>query len=339
MKSLLLFFVFTISTAFSSNEEIKKSFTEFYHHEKIVFNKCGLNTKHFLTYLKNQNIELKNGYVVSLHEDMGLLNHFRPRWGRQDTYENGVRYNRSNWYFHVFAVIDGYVFDFSHESTKAIPLRDYLIESYLPKYKTNNIFLLGKVDRLKMLKKFLTIKMKVYPLKKYEKNLGPSFYEGRFIELFNYVDIDAPSIELGRNIENIPPYKKNAYGSFKRGEAYNYSESQFVYTNNSVNIYDSISFNLGGESFPVKTSGATLCQSLGHMGSATSYFKEIELTRRGQRLIELSCSLFPEHSSVSIGKDDVKCSFRYGENDQHYNRKVLKQVGCTSFEDFIIQHL
>ena len=82
--------------------------------------------------------------MVSIHEDMGLLNHFEGRWGRRDTYENGISYNRSNWYFHVFAVIDGKAYDFSHESDQAIDFDQYLISSYLPKYKTDNIFLLGE---------------------------------------------------------------------------------------------------------------------------------------------------------------------------------------------------
>ena len=108
--------------------------------------------------------------MYPVHEDMGLLNHFKGRWGRRDSYENGITYNRSNWYFHVFAVIDGKVpMTLVTKCDQAIDLFEYLTTSYLPKYKTSNIFMLGKVDKEDILKRFLNIRMKIYPLDDYEK--------------------------------------------------------------------------------------------------------------------------------------------------------------------------
>ena len=320
----------------ASDSVIDKEFTNFYNSEKLVSNKCGLNIKHFLSYLKDQGIDLTGGYIVSIHEDYGMLNHFMGRWGRKETYENGVTYNRSNWYFHVFAVINNMAYDFSHENNYALPLKDYLTQSYLPKFTTNSIFLMGKLDREKTLKSFLNVKMKVYPLKDYEEKMGPSIYEGHFHELFTSIGINIPAKELDRNIENIPQYSKNSYGSFKLGDSLKFINHKYVDTFNNVSVFDQVSLQLLDTSYAIEADPTKLCQGLGFAGSAPFYTKISEVVIKDKKHTELFCSLYPQRETNEIGLEDTKCSFRYVENDQHFNKKVLKQVGCTSFDKFIL---
>lgn len=320
----------------SANTRIDQEFTDFYHSERLMFNKCGMNIKYFLSHLKSKNIDLTGGYVVSIHEDLGLLNHFEARWGRSDTYENGVSYNRSNWYFHVFAVIGGMAYDFSHESNQAMPLAEYLKRSYIPKYRTNNIFIAGKLDQKKVLEKFLEVKMKIYPLDIYEKKMGPSVYEGNFYELFTSIGYTVPVKKLKRNIENIPSYSKRAYGSIKLGESSKFIQANIVDEKNKVKILDNILLELLGINYGVVASASVLCRGLGYSGSATSYTKETEIINKQAKLTELNCSYYPRRESQELGVEDTKCSFRYIKNDQYINKKILKRVGCTSFEDFLI---
>lgn len=244
-----LFCIYLVSLTFlaSANTRIDQEFTRFYQSERLASNKCGVNIKYFLSHLKSKNIDLTGGYVVSIHEDMGPLNHFEGRWGRPDTDENGVSYNRSNWYFHVFAVIDGMAYDFGHESNQAMPLAEYLKRSYIPKYRTNTIFIAGKLDQKKVLEKFLEVKMKIYPLDTYENKMGPSVYEGKFYELFTSVGYSVPERKLARNSEKIPSYSPRTYGSIKLGESGNFLKTSFVDEKNKVTILNDLSLELLGD--------------------------------------------------------------------------------------------
>ncbi len=339
LKKLICIYLLMITFFASANTRIDQEFTRFYQSDRLAFNKCGMNIKYFLSHLKNKNIDLTGGYVVSIHEGMGLLNHFEGRWGRPDTYENGVSYSRSNWYFHVFAVIDGMAYDFSHESNQAMPLAEYLKRSYIPKYRTNTIFIAGKLDQKKVLEKFLEVKMKIYPLDTYENKMGPSVYEGKFYELFSSVGYSVPEKKLERNSENIPRYLPRTYGSMKLGESGDFIRASLVDEKNKVSILNDLSLELLGDSYGIDATASVLCRALGYPGSATVYTKQKEVTDKEGRLTELNCSYYPRRESQELGIEDTKCSFRYIKNDQHYNRKVLKQVGCTSFQDFLSNKL
>lgn len=331
MKSLLLFlsFIFNVS---ASESIVHREFTQFYDNEKIDYNKCGLNTKYFLTYLKENGVSLKNGYVISLHEDLGLLNHFMPRWGRAETYENGKPYHRSNWYFHVFAVMGDFAFDFSHESQTPVPLKQYLVESYLPAYQTENIFLLGKVNQIELLKKYLNLNMRIYALDAYEKDMGPVIYSGSFIELFNLIDVEIPFNSPKNNKELIPNFSVNQYGSLLMGSQKQFINHSSTQLNKTTTIYQNITLRLNDLNYVISGDDKTLCQALGHLGSLPQYRKEKELSQKSDRFVEFSCTLYNEGDVTSDPSLSSKCSFRYSTNNQYYNKKVIQQIGCTNLE-------
>src|SRR5690606_308911 len=118
----------------------EEAFVKFYDNEVIGSRHCGVNTQKFLLFLEEEKVSFEKGYVVSVHDDFMHLNHFDARWGSQEEYANGIPYRRSNWYFHVFAILDGKAFDFSQQGPTVLPLNQYLRQSYLPSYPTNNVF-------------------------------------------------------------------------------------------------------------------------------------------------------------------------------------------------------
>jgi hypothetical protein len=184
MKKILLSALVLISFNIYAGT-IDTAYEEFYNSDVISSNHCGRNIQSFLKYLDEEKVEYKSAYVVSIHEPFAALNHFDARWGSKESYENGEFYFRSNWYFHVFAVIDGRAYDFSQAGMKSLLLKDYLNLSYLPKSKTENIFFQGKMTKEKTLSKFINLEMNIYESETYKTNLGPAKHQGVFIELFN----------------------------------------------------------------------------------------------------------------------------------------------------------
>ena len=75
-----------------------------------------------------------------------------------------------------------------------------------------------------LLKKFLNIKLNIYPLDDYEKDLGPAIYRGSFSDLFEYYGVSTPKHSPNNNTEKIPAYKKEAFGNFKLGETNHFYE-------------------------------------------------------------------------------------------------------------------
>ncbi len=129
------------------------------------------------------NVSYKKGRVISIHDDYAYLNNFEARWGQEEFYENGKPYSRSNWYFHVFLILDGYVYDFSNQSTKPLLLKKYL-KSYIPQGSTEKIFIQGILTQKTELKKYKKMKMHFYELSSYKEDTSGRYYSGYFQELF-----------------------------------------------------------------------------------------------------------------------------------------------------------
>jgi hypothetical protein len=184
MKQAFLVLTLLISNAVFA-KSVQDAFIEFYDSSEINSRLCGVNTQKFLQYLKDENITYDHAYVVSVHEGVGALNHFDARWGSTHRYTNGDTFSRSNWYFHVFAVIDGVAYDFSQKGKKTLTLRRYLKLAYYPKSETQPIFFLGKFTVAKAQKRYQNMEMKVYNAQEYRRKLGPVRHEGVFNELFN----------------------------------------------------------------------------------------------------------------------------------------------------------
>ena len=316
--------------ALSQVGKIEQEFDNFYNSPKLGTNKCGVNIQLFLDHLKNKNIDLGSGYVVSVHEDFAHLNHFDARWGREESYPDGTIYNRSNWYFHVFLVLNGKAYDFSQKGEDGIPLKDYLLNSYLPKSETKNIILQGRLTSEKLLKKYLNMEMNIYHLDDYVKSLGPVFYKGSFSELFAFSSILTPSNPPKKNVQKIPEYSKNTYGNLLIGESKDFISYKENINKDGIEIYKNLNATFNNISYPIKAEGLEVCQSLGHLGTFPAYSAEKELETKLAPLVDLGTSVMPLKEGVVNAKEDVRMSFRYLSNNQHWNYKIMTKVGCGS---------
>lgn len=290
----------------------QEAFKEFYHNEKISFNHCGVNTQLFIQYLKERNVEFKEGYVVSIHDDYATLNHFDARWGSLSRYENGEEYYRSNWYFHVFAIIDGVAYDFSQAGMKTQPVQEYLQSSYIPKSRTENIFFLGHFDKEKALKKYQYMQMKIYDLHSYADNMGPIKYDGLFIELFGaktplVSEFDISSIPSDRTFSDIELAEE------------------------TVTIYDP-KLTIEGEEIGLLAYETKICQAFGFVGSMPEY-TELSITDKMPALY-LYTSFVTDNPMVLGPVDQVRVSHNMRETMGSVERNYFhhaKKVVCSSF--------
>ena len=184
MRNTFLFFCFLFSIS-AQAVTVGQSFQDFYYNFELSPNKCGVNIQKFLVHLNQRNVKFNKGFVVSIHEDFAELNHFDARWGPVETYTNGVPYRRNNWYFHVFAVIDSIVYDFSQTGPKAQPLAEYLQTAYIPSFETNSIGMMGILTPATEMKRYINLKMSLYDIDEFRKPGARPQYQGVFIELFN----------------------------------------------------------------------------------------------------------------------------------------------------------
>lgn len=267
---------------------VKQAFSEFYNSDIISSNHCGRNIHEFLKYLDNNNIDYKSGYVVSIHDDFLQLNHFDARWGSKESYSNGSSYYRSNWYFHVFVVIDGVAYDFSQKDEKNQKLNDYLKTSYIPKMKTENIFFQGVIDQSKAYGTQLNRKMNIYKLSDYKKSYGPALYTGSFIELFNLSSNQSMISTLYLTGDYSVDYDKITNN-----------------TDNSVTItYPKV--DKGEGFFPLVADASKACRAFGYFGALTSKTK-FEVSDN-KKMYKMYTSLIP-NNYFDINSSDIRVSF------------------------------
>jgi hypothetical protein len=323
--------------ALCQNLFVEQEFNKFYSSPKLSSNKCGLNIQHFLAHLSEQGVQSKNGYVVSVHENYGHLNHFNARWGREESYSDGTKYNRSNWYFHVFLVIEGMAYDFSRLGKNAIPLKQYLASSYLPKLETENVIKQGRLTDEILLKKYFNMEMNIYRLDDYAKSLGPVYYTGSFSELFNLSNVSTPANPLESNTQRIPEFKNRVYGNLLVGESRDHIKFEEKITQNNYSTYKHPYAYLNGENYPIMSESLEVCQSLGHMGSFPWKTLEKELEKKQAPLVDLGTSIMPLLPNIVDPKEDVRVSFRYLLNDQHWNYKIIEKVSCGDLKTALKQ--
>lgn len=244
----------------SYSQAFDSTFKDFYNDSSISPFHCGRNILNFLQLLKKKDIPYKKGYVVSLHEPYGELNHFDARWGRQERYTNGIEYYRSNWYFHVFLVIDNKVYDFSQAGAKIQSLYEYLNTSYFPKYKTEPILMQGQIDKEKAFLNYANLEMNIYKIDDYLTDSEKSTYQGSFIELIALASGN-PRYSSGTNSKNI---------SFKT------IDDGFIHDPNTKYVtIQNPRFLISEGEFPLKNDSRHICRSFGYFGSLRSKSKFI----------------------------------------------------------------
>ncbi len=310
--SIILLILSFSSFAYS----VDRAFKDFFNDSVISSRHCGKNIYHFLNYLDDRGIKYKEGYVVSLHDQVGALNHFDARWGSRESYQEGGNYYRSNWYFHVFAIIDGKAYDFSQRDSKTSSIKTYLEQAYLPAGTTESIIFLGRLNKDKALKHYMKMSMKIYDLKDYANNYGPVLYEGSFVELFNYLD-NRPSLSYGPRFSqvkvNFDSQRMTEYGT--------------TFRNPKV--------QKDGVLYPVKAEPFQICRSLGFMGAVNSLL-EYEVSDQ-VKMLSLG-SYFSKDTSRFISSKDIKVSSSFTETVGDIPNQPLvhfaTSVTCSDFNSF-----
>jgi len=316
----LVFSISLITFIFSSSSFAgptpREIFLDMWDSPKISSRHCGVNTQLFLSELYKRGASFNNAYAISVHEDVGALNHFDARWGGNEQYENGETYRRANYYFHVFAVVDGKAYDFSQAGKKSSELEQYLKDSYIPKSKTGNIFFQGRLTPEGVLKDTRQLKMSLYPGKSYAREIGRPLYTGRFIEAFGPI-VSGPG---------AGPRGKKVFGRT--------SESIYRNADGSVTISSPKLITEDG-TLPVLASEADLaCKAFGHMGSMPSGTR-FEVTEN-RPLLKLFSFLDAKDPMDIVPDRDFITSYRIRESDIdlasdkfHY----ATQIRCSSFEN------
>lgn len=314
MKSLILLFVLIFKSAYAIT--VKEAFKEFYHDDKISARHCGKNIYHFLNYLKENNVSYQFGYVVSIHEDDLSVPHFDGRWGNKERYQNGESYVLSRWFFHVFAVIDGIAYDFSQKDLKTLPLDQYLKISYIPKSETEMISISGSLNPEKAYVKYLNTKLKIYSLSDYQKRMGPSFYEGSFIELFRIAEKDPI---ISKSIVNDKVDFKDAQ-ELQNG-VWSIIEPYGIYQ---------------GQKYPLRAEPVSICRGFGFMGTLSSHL-EFKVTDQVDMLKVYS--FIPKRDYKRVEEEHFPISFKFLKTDGSLENQALShyttKLTCTDLHSIL----
>lgn len=133
MNKLLLLVLF-VSTNLFADARIEKAFSEFYYSGPLSARHCGQNVASFMRELSRQGLLNSKVRVVSFKApdhswSFGNIVAVNSRWG-----ERKGSSMHQNWSFHVIAIVDGKVLDFSFDQKpRPLPVRQYLKEMFIPK--------------------------------------------------------------------------------------------------------------------------------------------------------------------------------------------------------------
>lgn len=275
---MFLFLITLIQFSFAN--EVTKAFEEFYDNDIINFRLCGQNTHNFLKYLDEKGIKYNSAHVVSMHEPaLAGVRHFDARWGKTTKYQNGESFEYSNWYFHVFAIIDGYAYDFSQGGMKAQRVKDYFETAYLPKYDTEKLLFTGVITKEKMFKEYKNMKLLIHDAKGYAKDYGPVIYEGTVLEYFNY--LQGVSNEYSNEVLK---YNVDYFDSW-------------VNADNSVTILNP-TLTQDGSTYPLIADGKNICRAFGYLGTVDSKLEYHVDDTKTQKAFKLSSSFLNSKDRV-----------------------------------------
>lgn len=99
---------------------------------------CGLNIENLVSKAMDENIDLEGVEIVGLKDQggwmFGMVNALQARGATR------LGAGESNWYFHVFLLVDGKILDYDFtEAPKVLSFNEYMHEMYLPKEKWNDL--------------------------------------------------------------------------------------------------------------------------------------------------------------------------------------------------------
>lgn len=273
----------------ASAETVQEAFREFYTAPEISGNHCGQNVRHFLNYLNKREVKYRSGFVVSIYDDYGFLHHFDARWGDEEKYLNCETYLHQNWFFHVFAVIDGMAYDFSQSGPKVQPLHEYLKTAYLPASATEKLPFHGVLKPETSFEEQFNRKMQIFKIEDYRKSYGAAAYEGTFIELFAF--------SQGKRMRSDASMTRENYKAVDDGRTTSRSGGVTI-SNPRLQVP-------AGE-LPLQADPIDICRAFGFFGSVSSELKF--KVSDGQRMLRIYSSL--RDAVPWPAADDIRISYQ-----------------------------
>ena len=134
MKKFIFTLLLILSFSVLADPRIEKAFERFYFEGPISDRHCGQNISSFIQTLAKSGLYQPSMQVISFKAphhawSFGNIVAVNSRWGTL----KGSSYHQ-NWIFHVIAILDGKVYDFSFDrKPRVIPLKQYLREMFIPK--------------------------------------------------------------------------------------------------------------------------------------------------------------------------------------------------------------
>jgi hypothetical protein len=131
LKSIL--FAFMVLAPLTSQAGMTERFAEYYFSNELSSRHCGANVSNFIKYLSQKGESTQGITIVSMRApdhswSFGRVVAVNSRWGTAV----GTVYHQ-NWEFHVIAIKNGKVYDFSFNDTpKVLPLNQYMQEMFIP---------------------------------------------------------------------------------------------------------------------------------------------------------------------------------------------------------------
>jgi len=148
----LLINIFQASALAADIKALKKLFESTWT-TNYVEGRCGLNIENLVSKAMDENIDLSGAQIIGLKDIggwmFGMVNAVQAR--------EATRFGpgETNWYFHVFLLAEGMVFDYDFtNSPRIININEYMHEMYLPKEKWKDL-------------KYKESKMKLFELELY----------------------------------------------------------------------------------------------------------------------------------------------------------------------------
>ncbi len=134
MSKIFLSLVFTFFPILFVHANLADEFSNFYYSKNISARHCGANVASFIKHLATNGYDTSNVRALKITAPnsrwgFGQVISVNSRWGRFES-EN----YHQNWSFHVVALIEGNVYDFSFNQMPLIrPFKNYIQEMFIPK--------------------------------------------------------------------------------------------------------------------------------------------------------------------------------------------------------------
>jgi hypothetical protein len=147
MRIILLFFIFSSHVLLAQSKK-EKIFNQLYHSDLIDSRFCGKNSELLVRTWEEQGLDISKAEIWHIESYagnyFGLIKYYQNRWAyfREAPYPGNPNYaanTSGGWYFHVFVVDNGKVYDLSYaQEPKVVPLDEYIMDMFVLKTDIGN---------------------------------------------------------------------------------------------------------------------------------------------------------------------------------------------------------